>query len=87
MIKLGKISSILLFLYAYKRKVTVWGIIMQGCNYLTLIASIIIYKLFKLTYYNIDRTFALVILVYMGTFTIIMITDFVIYLLKNNEFF
>jgi len=85
MIKLKSSISFILFLYPFKRKVTVWAVIMQVCNYITLLSALIVYKVLNLNSHQIDKMFAIVIGIYSGVSIILIIIDMVVFDIKNNK--
>lgn len=84
MINLKREISFILFLYPFKRKVTVLAVIMQICNYITLLSALIIYGVLNLNSHHIDKAFANVIGVYYGTITILIVIDIIIYEIRNR---
>ncbi|MGD9567947.1 MAG: hypothetical protein AB7V48_06425 [Sedimentibacter sp.] len=84
MIKLKKATSFILFLYPFKRKVTVWAVIMQVCNYITFLSALIVYKVLNLNSHQIDKTFSIVIGIYYGVNTILIIIDMIVFDIKNK---
>lgn len=84
MVKVNNIISFILFLFPYKRKVTIWTVIMQVFNYIAITSAIIIYKVLGLNSKIIDRMFALIIGIYMGISIILLIIDSLIYDIKKR---
>lgn len=84
MVKVNNIISFILFLFPYKRKVTIWALIMQVFNYIAIASAIIIYKVLGLNSKIIYRIFALIIIVYMGISIILLIIDSLIYDIRKK---
>jgi hypothetical protein len=79
MVKLDTIPSFILFLYVFKRKVTLWAVIMQICNYITLISAVIVYKVIGVEPWRAERIFKLIIGVYFSATILLGMLDVFIY--------
>lgn len=78
MISLKKALSIILFLYFFKRKVTIWAVIMQICNYITILGALIVYNILNLDFFFIDKILFIIIGIYVMGGSVLLGIDIVI---------
>ncbi len=87
MIRLKKAISIILFLYPFKKKVSIWSVILQICNYIVLICAVIVFKVINITSYEIVNLFGKIISYYIGLIFILIVIDGVVYDIKSKKTF
>jgi hypothetical protein len=82
---MNPIVSILMFFFPYKRKVTVWVVIVQALNYLFFFAAIVVYCFAGLEGERFDDFFAVASARYTIGFFIAMAVDCFVYDFRNRE--
>jgi len=85
MININRFLSLFLFLHIFRRKVTVWAVIMQILNYLMILIAIIVHKLLYINSPYIDKLFVILTVSYMGFFTVVIMIDGIIYDIRNKK--
>ncbi|WP_028390659.1 hypothetical protein [Bacillus cihuensis] len=85
MIYINKVTSLFLFLIPFNRKITVWAVLMQLFTYVTFVSFTFLDVVLKINSKGIDRTFALIIAIYMGVFLVMLIIDVIVYDVRNKN--